>query len=241
MPLFSTKPKLNVEECCKQFYDSAIFHVIILGQDVWSTILDADFKSITEADQSFLSVDPKLFRNEMTALRIEMFGLAWSGKFKQEDLRISQSIFTRRYLEENGRLDIWDIMGEYNHVIAYSASADGNGEQMGGAQAEKLNGQRASVLNKWLSESNIVNTDDVTQEEKGELTCAVRVVNRIGADIWREDKGVNVTLGLLSGMLASRLGYDVNTKTEALIRLGSVVLGFYNGAEDYLKSIDLRG
>jgi len=240
MGLLNRKPKLSIEECCRQFYDSNIFHAIIAGTDVWSGLLDTYFESVAEADQSFLSIDPTLFRNEMTALRIEMFSLAWSRKVKHEDFAILQSIFTKCYLEENGRLDIWDIMGEYNGIVAYSASANEMGMQMGGTRAEKINKLRANFLNSWWREANIVNRDALTQEEKDKLMCVVRVANRIGADIWREDKGVNVTLGLLSGMLASRLGYDVNPKPEALIRLGSVILGFHNGAEEYLESVDLQ-
>lgn len=242
MGLLNHKPKLSIEECCRQFYDKGIFHSIIAGTDVWSGLLDTYFESIAEVDQSFLSVDPMLFRNEMTALRMELFAFALgcSKKFNTEKYTFAQSFFTRRYLEENGRLDIWDIMGEYNQVIAYSALANGNGVQMGGTQADKINKLRANFLNKWWREANIVNRDALTQEEKDKLMCVVRVANRIGADIWREDKGANVTLGLLSGMLAHRLGYDVNPKPEALLRLGAVILGFYKGAEEYLKSVDLQ-
>ena len=115
MPLFKSKPKLSIEECCKQFYDSNIFHAIVSGIDGWSIYLDTTFQTIAEVDQSFLSVDPILFRNEMTALRMELFAFALgsSKKFNPEKFTCPQSILTKSYLEENGSLEIWNIMGEY--------------------------------------------------------------------------------------------------------------------------------
>jgi hypothetical protein len=99
MPLFESKPWLSIEECCRQFYDSHIVHAIINGIDGWSIILDTYFKSIADVDQSFLSVDPTLFRNEMTALRIELFAFACSKNSKTSKYAIRQSFFTEYYLK----------------------------------------------------------------------------------------------------------------------------------------------
>lgn len=242
MGLLNHKPKLSIEECCRQFYDSNIFHAIIGGIDGWSVYLDTAFENIAEVDQSFLSVDPMLFRNEMTALRMELFAFALecSKKFKTEKYTFPQSLFTRSYLEENGRLDIWDIMGEYNQVIAMSATMNANGKQYSGsigrAVITGVNLLRANAAEDWMK-ANVVNKDAWTQEEKDKRTWAIPVLNRLGADIERED---GVVVKLLCSRLANRLGCDVNLKSEALFRLAAVIFGFYKGTEEYLESVDLQ-
>ena len=117
MGFVSRRPKISIEEFCQQFYDSQIFHAIIAGEDVWAGFLGIAFQSVVEVDQSLAIVDRTVFRREMTALRIELFGLAWGDRFKQERFTVPQSIFTRHYLEEHEKFDLWDIMGEYNQAL----------------------------------------------------------------------------------------------------------------------------
>jgi hypothetical protein len=244
MPLFESKPELSIEECCRQFYDSNIFHSkIIAGQDLWSMALDTIRKSVAGVDQSFISIDQTLFRNEMTALRMELFAFALgcSKKYKTDKYTLPQSFFTRSYLEENGRLDLWDIMGEYNQVIAKSATVYSKGNQYSGHRGEakiiSLNSRRVNAGEEWIK-ANVVNSYAMTQEEEHKLKCAIRVINRFGADTERED---DVVVKLLCSKLANRLGCDVNLESEALFRLATTIYGFYKGAEDYLNSVDLKG
>jgi hypothetical protein len=242
MPLFDTKPKLNVEECSKQFYDSTTFHAIVLGEDIWSACLDTAFNSIAEADRTFLSTDPKLFRNEMTSLRMELFAFALQclKKFKTEQYFVSQSLFTRSYLEEEGRPDIWNIMGEYNQAIAMSATMSSNLQptegSIGRAQATFINEMRTRVASKWM-ERNLGDKAVTGGDKDRQIGCGVRVFNRLGADIKHAD---GVVIKLLACRLANRLACNVNLEPEALFRLGANIFGFYKGAEDYLKSVDLR-
>lgn len=243
MGLSSRKPNLSIEECCQQFYDSNIFHSkIVAGRDFWSIALDTILKSVAEFDQSFLSVDPTIFRNEMTALRMELFAfaLASSKKFNTEKYTIPQSLFTRSYLEENRNLEIWDIMAEYNQAIAMSATMNAKGEQFSGrigiAQITFVNDSRSRMALRWAK--NILGNGTVpTEERKAKIECINSVANRIGADTKRED---DVVVKLLCSRLANRLRCDVNLKSEALFRLATTIFGFYKGAEEYLKSVDLQ-
>lgn len=251
MPLFESKPKLSIEECCREFY-TQIFHLqesklirseLVKGTDFWSYLLDTYFKSIAEVDPSFLSIDPALFRNEMTALRMELFAFALgcSKKFNTDKFTIPASLFTRSYLEENGRLDILDIMAEYNQAIARSAVMDANlmlyTGRIGRARITFVNDLRSRMALKWLH--NLLGDRTVpTEEEYAKIGCINMVANRLGADIERED---GVVVKSLCVRLAARLGCDVNLKSEALFRLSAVIFGFYNGAEEYLKSVDLQG
>jgi len=233
MPLFESKPKLSIEECCRQFYDSNIFHSkIVTGQDFWSIFLDTNLKFVAEVDQSFLSIDSTLFRNEMTALRMELFAFACSKSFKTDKYAIRHSLFTSSYLEENGRLDIWHIMGEYNQVIAMSATMNATGKTTPGAIG------RARVTSVNLMRYKAIKAVATITTDDHQIACVNHVINFIGADIKRED---SVVVKLLCSRLANRLGCDVNLKSEAPFRLAAIILGFYKGAEEYLKSVDLQG
>jgi hypothetical protein len=251
VPISESKPKLSIEECCREFY-AQIFNLqesnlirseLVKGTDVWSSILDSDFNFIVEADQSFLSIDPMLFRNEMTALRMELFAFALqnSKKSQADKFIILASFFTRSYLEENGRLDIRDIMAEYNHAIARSAVMDANLKQysgkMGNARVIFVNDLRSRMALKWVQEY-VGDSPDPTEERQAQkIGCINLVANRLGADIERED---DVVVKSLCVRLAARLGCDVSLNSEALFRLSAIIYGFYKGAEEYLESVDLR-
>jgi hypothetical protein len=229
MGLLNRKPKIGIEEFCQQLYDSQIFHPIIAGEDIGKGILDSMFDSVAEADQSFAAIDHTLFYQEMRALRLELFGLAWGHKFKQEKFTIPQSVFTRHYLEENGKLEMWDIMGEYNQAIADSVTLKTTGERMEDWQVAKSNLARVRMFDKW------------TEANKGATTeldnCVARVANRIGADISRND---SILTKRLAARLPDRLGCDVNLNTEAIFRLSALVYGLYNGAKEAINSVNLQ-
>ena len=243
MPLFKSKPKLSIEECCKQFYDRNIFHAIIAGTDFWSNVLDIAFKKFVELDQSFASIDRTLFRNEMTALRMELFALAWSQRFKQDKYTFPQSLFTWRYLKENGNLHLGDVMGEYNRVVSQSVITDAKGAKFSGrtgnAAIVATNFFKTELAKEW-AKNNLGTTSDrvLTEEEDNKAKCAGRVINRVGADIKRAD---GIVVKLLAASLAERLGCDLSLKSEAFFGLASIIFGFYKGAEEYLKSVDLLG
>jgi len=236
MGLLNRKPKTSIEEFCQQFYDSVVFHPIIAGEDFnkvwWGTVFD----TVAEADKSFAVIDKTLFVREMTALRLELFGLAWGRKFKKEEFTIPQSAFTRHYLEESKRLEIWDIMEEYNQAIAQSVTMTEDGKQMDEMRVAKANLARVKFFDKW-AKANISDTSASTEEEKGLANCVASVANRIGADIKRNDC---ILVKRLTSRVADRLGCDINLKYEALYWLGTAIFGLYEGAKEAIKSVNLQ-
>lgn len=236
MGLLNRKPKTSIEDFCRQFYDSVVFHPIIAGEDFNKVWWDTVFDSVAEDDKSFAVIDKSSFTQEMTALRLELFGLAWGHKFKKEKFIIPQSVFTRHYLEESERLEIWDIMGEYNQASAQSAKMTESGQQMDVRQAVLVNKARADMFDKWV-DANIVDPSNPTEQEKTFLNCVARVANRIGADIRRNDC---ILVKRLAARLADRLGCDINLKPEALFKLGAVIFGLYEGAREAIKSVNLQ-
>jgi hypothetical protein len=230
---FDRKPKVSTAELCQQFYDSYIFHPMIANIEFneawWGTIFD----SIVWADQSFANINQDVFIREMTAIRLELFGLAWGKRYKQDEDAISQSVFTRNYLRRNGNPEIWRIMGEYNTTIAESVTMTESGEQMDAWRVSKANKKRVDLFDKW-AEANISDPSAITEEEKRQANCVAHVFNCIGADISRNDC---ITVKRLAAKLADRLDCEPTLSIEALSRLGAAIFGLYKGAEDAIKSL----
>ncbi len=223
MGLFSRKPKVGIEQFCREFYDSQIFHPIIADTDVGSVFFETVFNSVVEADHSFARVKRATFDREMTALRMELFGLAWCHRFKREEFTIPQSLFTKRYLEENGKLEIWDTMGEYNQAIAISSDEIVTGERRR-AWVVSMNKLRSDLFDKWV-------------EAGVDPKCVARALNRIGSDeSWKK----GTTLRRLTARLAARLRCRKDLESEAFFRLEAVIFGLYEGAEKAIKSVNLQ-
>jgi hypothetical protein len=224
MGLLSRKPKIGIEEFCRQFYDSQIFHPIIAGLDASEVFLETIFNSVVEADRSFSVVDPAIFRHEMISLWMELFGLAWIHQLSNDKYTCPQAVFTKNYLEQKEKLDIWKTMGEYNEMVAKSS-------------VEIVTGERSQRA--W-----IVYTNTVRHNKCGKLIdigmdaeCAARVCNRLATEKpWRK----GITSQMLVARLANRLDCDENVNFEVLFRLQSVAYGFYSGAKDSIESVNLQ-
>jgi len=243
MGLLSHKPKVGIEEFCRHFYDSFVFNATIGGVDFNEVACKTYFDSVVEADQSFAEIDRDKFRNELIAIRMELFGLAWMHKFKKEGLAISQSLFTRRYLEENKQIEIWETMGEYNQAVARSSitiikqDSDGRRQftQTNDSLVAMMNKARFNICTKW-AESNLPKPELMTEKDNITLACVVRVANRFGVDAKRFS---SITVPLLASRLAARLECDINIDFDALFRLGAFIFGFYEGAKEGLREANI--
>lgn len=240
MGLFGRKTEVSIDGFCRQFYDSQVFYPVITGEDISRVWWDTIFNSLVEADESLSLIDKALFIREMTALRLELFALAWAHRFKHEKFTMPQSVFTRQYLEENGKLELWDIMGEYNQAIAQSATLTETREEIGGrtgrARITYINELRSQSWERWCADVH-VDPSAPTEEQKRFLGCVARVANRIGADVKRNDC---ILAKRLSARLADRLKCDPNLGAEALFRLSAVAFGLYEGAREAIKDVSLH-
>jgi len=77
MGLFSRKQRVQLEEFCREFYDSNLLTPVIGGVDLGENYFQTVKGSIAEVDGKFAAIDSKLFRAEMTLIRFEVFSLAW--------------------------------------------------------------------------------------------------------------------------------------------------------------------
>lgn len=233
--LFSRKSLISIEEFCQDFYDR--FFEKSQNIDTFQGFCDVAFDHVAEADCSFATVDHVLFRQEMTSLRMELFGLAWmhyfKAKHKQLEYCLREVSFTKKYLESTGQIEIWDIMQFYNLCIADSGIeyAPPEGERLEGrlrraqyrAQVTFVNSMRSSLY------------DDLRKKTEYTPNCIARVLNRYLTDVaWKRE----VTPQLLASLFATRLGYAANLALEEVFfRLSIIIYGMYKGAIHDLKSV----
>ena len=117
-------PRISTEQLCRDYY--------ALNFDT-----NGDFEltlcaEILKVDFSAKEVDTQILIRELTALNIELFGLAWSvhnyelclSKEQPQDQADSalctEIMFTKSYLEQTGNSDIWKAAGFYNNTRCLS-------------------------------------------------------------------------------------------------------------------------
>lgn len=221
MGLLRRKPKISIEEFCRQFYDSEIFHPIIGGRDVWAGFLATVLNSVTEADRSFSATDPAVFEQEMTALRIELFGLAWMHHWREEHLLLPEIAFTKRYLELNAKSDIWHAMLDYNRAIARSQDEMPQGPS------------RFTVQEAYITFRHRLRSEFLAKSMKARVDpeYAARLANRISTDAtWGDSPGNE----MLAATLMQRLGCQLTL--EGGIVLQAIVPRIYSGARKSIKA-----
>jgi len=121
MSIFSRKQEVSLEDFCGDFYDNLILNQKVGELDASTVYPDYVKKTISDADNVFDSVDLQKLTDEIIILRFELFALAWLHKFGDKSA-IIQSVFTKKFLNENGRDDIWNGMEEYNKAVSHSVT-----------------------------------------------------------------------------------------------------------------------
>jgi hypothetical protein len=223
MGFFNRKPKVRLEDFCRDFYDRNLLHPEVAGIDLARAFCETIKRLIAEVDPRFDTVDRELLITEITLIRFEVFGLAWLHQ--QGDKRAAeQSEFTKRYLEERSRTDVWEAMQPYNQAIARSSRLGRTSETpTGRAYFTFIDKMRADLFDKWF--------------ELGFDPLSVgRAVNRLATDVaWKQ----GLTAGFLMLTLCERLRCDVNE--EAQSRLAASIRGLYNGVTESLKMVKIEG
>ena len=229
MGLLSRKPKRGIEDFCQDFYDSQLFHAVISGVDLAEGFWERTFMLIAEADPSFESVDRAIFRREMTALKLELFGLAWMHCFRTRGNKylVPQSVFTRDYLYQHGQQEIWEVMWGYNRAIADSREFDTTGKRRGQGRLVFMDSFRLHFINGLAK-------DNANDEY---LACVARVGNRFftGGQSHKE-----VPIGTLTVALVNRLGCDLNyLNNKAVSLLAGAIFGLYKSAREDIQRVDI--
>jgi len=218
---FKNKQEIEIAAFCGHFYDNFILNPGIEQLDFGQVYADVVKNKIVEADNNFASIDPKTLNNELQILHFEIFGLAWLHQFG-EIPAIAQSIFTRSYLHEKNRDDIWDGTNSYNQAIARSSTLGKTPKKpFDRVFLARVNETRAGLFYKYCHEVE-------------DPTCIGRAVNRLFADeAWKKE----ITHGLLMFALCDRLGFDSNFQPSkgAQFVIGGAIQGMYKGARQSIE------
>jgi hypothetical protein len=219
MGFFSQRPKVRLDDFCREFYDTHCLHPPeVAGINLALTYCETIKRSITEVDPRFADVDIQLLMAELTVIHFEVFGLAWLHQ-KGDKRAAEQSDFTRRYLDEAGRTDIWEAMQPYNGAIGRSSTLGQTSETATGrGYLAFVNRVRADLFDAWLE----LGFDGVS------------AANRVATDeAWKK----GLTAGFLMLTLCESLGCEVNE--EAQFRLVAIIRGLYDGVVESLKAVKI--
>ncbi|MFC1462707.1 hypothetical protein ACFLQU_03790 [Verrucomicrobiota bacterium] len=221
MGLFDRKPKVSIQQWCNDFYSSSLFAPPIGGADPWELFCNSVRDQVAQADPTFLQVDGNVLSDQMLALRLEVIGIAWILRVK-DDFSPRQSLCTQQYLTDHNQDHYWEMMGPFNQAVAKATVAGSDGNTAAGrAHITFMNSMRTQLFDKWSA---------TVSDPKH----AARAANRIGSDVpWKAHK----THIYLSFALTDQLQCEVNE--EARKKLMAVIQGFFDGTSEELKKVKI--
>lgn len=226
MAFFNKKQEVNLETVCRLFYENVILNCVVGGVDVNAVFFDALKNALIAVDRNFADIDSQKFIDEIIALQFELFALAWLHQLGDK-LAVAQSTFTKNYLHENKRDDIWDAMEPYNQAIARSST-------LGRTPKKAFDRVYLARVNKTRFD-----LADQYYEEGHDPRCVARAVNRLFADVaWKK----GITAGLLLLAFCDRLGFDPNFQPskEAHSQWFIEINDFYEKARKSLSKIKIK-
>ena len=221
MGLFDRKPRMSTQEWCEYFYSNYVFAPPIREVDPWRVLCESAHRQVLRADPTFSAIDVSDLSDQLLALRLEVIGIAWLFRIK-DDLSPKQSECTRLHLLKQNREDLWDMMEPYNQAVAKSTERGSDpATRTGRARITFMNSMRADLFDKW-----VVKVSDPKD--------AARPVNRFGSNVpWKFQK----THVYLSYALTDQLQCEVNE--EARTGMMAIIQGFFDGTSEELQKVKI--
>ncbi len=226
----------RIVQHCGKFYDEIIFDGVQVGQVLVgpAEFLDVIKKQLINKNPQMEGIPQNSFHHELTALRLELYGLAWQRRFKRDEQAIQQSVFTVRYLEDRNALSVWETMGEYNQVIAQSTVLDANGRADERAKP-RMNSLRMEFFDKW-ADRLIGDPSNLTAGAKQLGESLARAANRLDADLYEKNE---LLLRGLFTKVSRRLNVEETIGQEAATALYYSIHMLSESAEQDIKSLRL--
>jgi hypothetical protein len=120
MSFFSKKPEVKLKEFCRNVYDETFINPPIGKEHPRAVFPDQLKQVLIEEDPDFKKVELSILANEILTLRFELFALAWIHEFGLGSA-IDQSLFTKLYLKDKGKIDVWNGMDHYNKAVSHAS------------------------------------------------------------------------------------------------------------------------
>lgn len=221
MGLFDRKPKVSVQQWCNEFYSNSVFAPLIGGADPWELFCSSVRDQVEQGDSTVSRVAGQMLSDQMLALRLEVIGIAWMIRVK-DDFSPKQSQCTQEYLAAHNQDHYWEMMEPYNQAVAKATVGGSGGSTAAGrAHITFMNSMRAQLFDEWSA--------TVSNPKH-----AARAANRVGSDVpWKSQK----THVYLSFALTDQLQCEVNEKSRR--SLMAVIQGFFDGASEELKKVKI--
>lgn len=222
MGLLTRKRSVKLEEFCREYYETYVYN--LSGAEKRKTtniIYDGTLNSIQEADSELLTVRTDLFYAVMDLLRIELFALAWIHKFGEKSA-IKQGSFTKKYLYEKNKENIWRALQPFDEAVKEASLAVYNPEKSWARTTE------LTIIK--------VRADQWTKAVKDgyDSEAAERALGRSATDqIW---KGPFIPRYLVV-IICKSLSHDLNDECQQ--RMTDIIRDFYSLALREINKIAL--
>lgn len=236
MGVFSKRRKVTIEDFCREFYDFSILGntKIVEGFDHNAPHFINSYRDmLIEVDPGFQKTNIKLFSKLFLALRFETFALAWMHKFG-DNTSFPQSEFTKKYLFENHKADIWDAMAAFNQAAARSVTAGYKEDTPEGRQRIGFITTLRHGYVKEMMEELVQKGIDPHKMDAADRDAIFCPINRLDSEpAWKS----GMTPGYLMLAWGRELKHEFNEKgQETAIRM---IRGFYDGAYESFDNITL--
>jgi len=226
MGLFSKKQKVDLEEFCRIYYNDVILNP---KEDITKEYPEIFKKEIVEAIPEFESVSLEKIKEEIKVLTFELFALAWIHNFG-EGLAIKQSIFTKKYLYEKGRNDIWEGMEFYNGAISHSIVV-----KLSELNKAYLIKKKTDLFDKYYATYKD-NNETPVEDSLG------LAINRISSEeVWKKRIAPYFLMLALCSKFGLGSGKEYRGPNEnAQSRFISAIMGIYSGINKYFDNVEIN-
>lgn len=238
----NSNSKLSTKDVCRTYYETQVFGPGGIGDASQPGFFTAARICLEVRDASFKGVDVDTYTNEIIAANIELFGLAWLDHQREYAPHSSNNLipeeinFTKGYMTDVGREDIWKRMGAYNGALMTTIAGLNNSESH-----ERLRDIPTSTYDeeyKKATDADLMKSVEFLGTTFGmhvaDNECLKRLIVRMLA-IPCDTQRITAFSQSISLILAERLGID--PKANGLFAVQRIVVGLYGNALNYLDSV----
>jgi hypothetical protein len=218
---FKIKRKARLEDFCRDFYDNIILNPKGGGVHADDSYPEVMKKLMSETCPAFASIDVLKLKEALTTLRFALFTLAMTHKYESKHSN-AQYVFTKLYLHEKGRDDVWNGLESYNKIVC-------------------------SIALRWLYELGEIKkqfwsgkVNDAAEENTGGKNNIVAIDDFNENDNSSHPGKQIVLMGPLVITFCSQIDIDPSgLNEETAFRLAASIRGLYEGIYELINEVKI--